>query len=424
MLSRLKRPALLLLLAGLATLVITRGVMPAVSAIQTDFPNYFTAAKIVADGGDTSRLYDDAWFQEQIRRYGVGDRITGKFSPFPPFTALLLVPLTGLSPLDALRVLTAFSVVCLVACIFVLARILGWDVTVTGIFVLLSGFAVCNGLRDGQPYIAVSLSCILGYYSRVKGRPWLAGVCFGLFLPTKYFSVVFLAYFAFKKEWRLVLGAATTVLAIGLVGIGVLGWKVHAEFLMTVLGHHLIGELSMQTPFATSFQSIDSLSRRLFLFDALENPQPLFASKPLQIFAVTAAKASILAVAVATLMRLNRRRPADAVAPSLGILGVLTLLLAPATASYHFVLLWLPVGLLVAYLVRERACGLAACTVLIYAAIGSLPLRFTAMFEGRGSLSLLAYPRLYLLAAMLAVSLCFIWRRTVPNSPPGQTVAA
>lgn len=424
MLSRFKRPATLLVLAGLAALVVARGVMPALSAIQSDFPNYFTSAKIVADGGDTARLYDDAWFQEQMREYGVGEHFTGKFSPFPPATALLLVPLTSLSALDALRVLTALSVACLLAAIVLLARILGWDGVVSGIFVLLSGFAVVNSLRDGQPYIAVSLSCILGYYSRARGHPWLAGVCFGLFLPTKYFSVVFLAYFAFKKEWRLVLGAAAAALLIGLVGVWVLGWKVHEEFLRSVLGNHLVGRLSLQDPFAASFQSFDSLFRRLFLFDPANNPQPFLASRPLQILGVTAVKASILTAALATLVRLNRNRPGRAVAPSLGILGVLVLLLAPATASYHFVLLWLPLGLLVAHLVRERACGLAVCIVCLYAAIGFFPLRLTAAFDGRGGLSVLAYPRLLSLTVILVACLCFIWRRAAPQALPGRTEAA
>jgi hypothetical protein len=80
--------------------------------------------------------------------------------------------------------------------------------------------------------------------------------------------------------------------------------------------------------------------------------------------------------------------------------------------------------LLVAYLVQERACGLAACIVLLYAAIGFFPLRLMAPFEGRGGLSLLAYPRLFFLTAILVSCLCFIWRRAAPDALPGRTEAA
>jgi hypothetical protein len=235
--------------------------------------------------------------------------------------------------------------------------------------------------------------------------------------------VVFLTYFACRKEWRLVLGGAAAAAVVGLMGIGVLGWRIHEEFFRTVLGNHLVGKLSMQDPFTASFQSFDSLFRRLFLFDAVNNPSPLLAAPWLQVLAVVAVKASIFAAAIGTLMKLNRNWPEEAVAPSVGIIGVLALLLAPATASYHFVLLWLPVGLLVAYFIQRHAPAVATAVVLIYAGIGFFPYRITAMFEGRGGLSVLAYPRLWLLTMILGACLYFIPRRIAPIALPAGMAA-
>ncbi len=78
-----KTLAATLLCAALGLLLWVRGIAPAVSRIDTDFPNYLTAARIVADGGPAARLYDDAWFQQQMRDYGIGDPKQGKFAPFP-----------------------------------------------------------------------------------------------------------------------------------------------------------------------------------------------------------------------------------------------------------------------------------------------------------------------------------------------------
>jgi len=409
-----KRPVALLLLAALAFVLVARGMVPAMTKIDTDFPNYFTAAKIVADGGNVGRLYDDAWFQGQMRRYDVGKPSQGKFAPFPPPTALLLVPLAQLQPLSALRVVAGVSTLCLVGSIILLARILSWSLVDSAVFVLLSGYAVLNALRFGQPYIVVSSSCILGYYAHLKGRPVLAGMCFGLFAPIKYFPVVILIYFAFRKEWKLVLGGATAILAVATVSIGVLGWKIHEDFLSSVLGNHLIANLSMQDPFTASFQSFDTLSRRLFIFDAMSNPHPLIVLPRLQGVSVLIAKASIFLVAIATLIKLARSGVGTAIAPSVGLLGILTLLLAPATASYHFVLLWLPVGLLINYFLRRRAPIGAYFILGIYALIGFFPYRFTVPFEGRGGLTVLAYPRLFLLLAMFIACVYFIWNRAEP----------
>jgi len=408
------RPAAALLLAALGCILIGRGIVPAVSRIDTDFPNYFTAAKIVADRGSVERLYDDVWFQEQVRRYGMNLGFGRKFSPFPPPTALLLVPLARLEPLDALRVLTAVSVLCLMASIWVLARILSWNLVDSAVFVLLSGYAITSALRFGQPYIVVSFTCVLGYYAYLRARPVAAGIFFGLFTAIKYFPLVLLGYFAVRGRWKLALSGAATVLAVVLFSIAVLGWSIHREYLSTVLGDHLAGKLTMQDPFTAGFQSFDSLYRRLFVFDAQANPRPLLPMPPLQIIAVVVTKGLLVLAAAAALIKVGRRGVASAAAPSIGLLGILTLLIAPATATYHFVLLWLPVGLLTDYLLRERLRGCAYLLLALYALIGFFPYRYTQPFEGRGGLTVLAYPRLFLLLAMFIAAATVICRRPVP----------
>ena len=405
----LRRPAAILLCFALVGVLVVRGIAPGTSRITSDFPGYITAAKIVAHGGDIERLYDNMWFQEQIRHYRVDSQSPGKFAPFPPPTALLLVPLAQLEPLDALRVVTGVSVVCLIFTVLLLSRILSWTYLDTTAFVLLSGYAVINALRLGQPYIWVSFSCVLGYYAYLQGRPWLAGACFGLFVPMKYLPIVFLIYFACRREWKVALGGAIAILAIASVSIGVLGWKIHEIFLSSVLGDHLIGKLSMQDPFTASFQSFDSLFRRLFVFDPASNPRPLIAAPGFQIIGVAVTKAAILLAALATLRKLARDNAAASIAPSVGLLGILALLVAPATATYHFVLLWLPVGLLIDYLLRERVPAGAYFILGAYALIGFFPYRLTAPLEGRGGLTVLAYPRLLLLLAMFTASVYFIW---------------
>jgi hypothetical protein len=41
------------MLIGLATYLFQKGVVPALTGIDVDFPGYFTAARIVIDGQDT-----------------------------------------------------------------------------------------------------------------------------------------------------------------------------------------------------------------------------------------------------------------------------------------------------------------------------------------------------------------------------------
>ena len=404
-----------LLLAILSIALVWRGLVPAISKVDTDFPNYLTAARIVVDGGPLERLYDDSWFQSQMRRYQIGKPEEGKFAPFPPPTALLLVPLAHLAPLAALRLVTALSALCLVCAIFLLARVLSWSYLEAAVFVLLSGYANFNALRFGQPYMLVSLSCLLGYYARLRGAPFWAGVCLGLFVPIKYFPIVFLIYFAARREWKLVLGGAVAATAVVAFSITVLGWRVHEVFLHSILGTHLTARLSMQSPFTASFQSFDALYRRLFVPDAALNPQPWLASPRIDIIALIATKSVLFVTAIGTLIRNARGGVIDSVGFSVGILGILTLLLAPATATYHFVLLWLPVGLLVNQFYREGKPVLASLMLGMYALIGFLPYGHTYRFEGRGGLTVLSFPRLFILLAMFSLCVCFVWRRGQPS---------
>jgi hypothetical protein len=401
------------LLAGLATLVLVKGIAPAMSGLSNDFPSYFTAAKLVTEGADLSGLYDDVWFREQMRRYGLEPH--GKFAPFPPPTALLLVPLARLEPLSALRIVTAISVLCLVCSVFLLARLLAWQVTDSALFILLSSAALLSGLRYGQPYILASTLCILGYYLYLNGRPWLAGISFGLVVPIKYYSVIILALFGVQREWRVLSGGGVAILGIGLLSIAVLGWKVHEIFLVSVLGNHLTAHLSLQaqtTQFTSAYQSFDTLFNRLFILDADNNPQPLLAAPLLRTFGVITVKSALALLAATTLIKLARNRPAEALGPSIGILGILTLLIAPATASYTFALLWLPIALLIHYFLRNHAYRAAYFVLGAYALIGFIPFLNTGWFDGRGALTVLAYPRLWVLTAMFIGCAYLLLRKT------------
>jgi hypothetical protein len=326
----------------------------------------------------------------------------GKFAPFPPPTALLLLPLARYEPLTALRIVTAVSVLCLICSIFLLARILAWHPVDSALFILSSGMAIIGGMRCGQPYILISTFCILGYYLYLERRPWLAGICLGLFVPIKYFPVIILAYFAFRKEWKVLLGGTLAIAGVGLVSIGVLGWEVHQIFFLSVFGAHLTGRLSLQdqtVPFTAVYQSFDTLFDRLFVFDPARNPQPLLAAPLLRAFGLIAVKGSILLAAVATLVKLAREETSSAAAPSIGILGILVFLIAPATATYTCALLWLPVALLIAYFLAKDT-RMAYFILGTYVIIGFFPYKYTYPFEGHGGLTVLAYPRLFLLVAM------------------------
>src|SRR5262249_8292063 len=105
----------------LGTVVLWKGIIPALTEIGSDFPNYYTASRLLLQRKDVSRIYADGGFQSQIEGYDIHQAV--KFSPFPPVTAFVMLPLAPLPPLTALRIWTLVNVGALLGGIMLLSNI-------------------------------------------------------------------------------------------------------------------------------------------------------------------------------------------------------------------------------------------------------------------------------------------------------------
>ncbi len=389
-----------LLLTG--SFVVVRGALPAFTEIGSDFPNYYTSGWIARTGNSVERLYDDGWFQQRIDSLGIHQQ--GKFSPFPPPTVLPFIPLSYLEPLAALRVVTVINLILVAASVIILARLFSFSRAESLLFVLLSGWGLANCLRLGQLYIALSFSMLLGFSCYTKKRHTCAGVSYGLFVPIKYFPVVVLVYSIWKKESRLLIASFATILALCLLSLLVLGWEIHELFFRMVLGEHLQGNLTQQNPFSPAFQSFTSLFRRLFVFDATLNPNPFIASTLLFTLLRIASVLVPVFLTFHLLVKWKKHTHEESASLAVALLCLLGLLIAPATATYHFLLLWLPVGILLSHFRATNNHKGFSATAVLYSSIGFLPYSFFHQFDGRGLATLVAYPRLFLVSVLFGVA--------------------
>ncbi len=396
------------LLTALVVGIAYEGVVPALTRLDTDFPNYYTAGKLVATHGDLDRLYDDEWFQQQINANGIQQ--IGRFSPFPPPTALVFAPLALFSPLTALRIMTLTNVLLLILSFVLLSRILGVSYREGALFVLLSGIGLINCFRFGQLYIAVSAGMIIGFMLLQRKKPVAAGIPLGFFLPVKYFPSVTVPFLMMKREWRGLASTLATAVLVVVASIVIMGPGVHREFLTTIFGSHLTASPQVLDQFSTAFQSLNSLVNRLMLYDPVRNPQPVVAVPQLLWGVKAALVGSAVAAAVLTITRLARSGHPRAAELSIAVTAILALTIAPATATYHFVLLWLPVGLLLRALREAGLSRMSSLCLALYAAIGFIPYSFFRRFDGSGLLSVFAYPRLILLLALFILTIAGAFR--------------
>jgi len=139
--------------------------------------------------------------------------------PYPAFWGLAHVPLTIMSPRVAQVVVFPTIFVSLIGLLFVLDRLTRkwlpltrdqrfWATT-CAVF-LTSRFIVRDAPECGVNLALVCLSWI-GVYLWTRRREWFAGLSLGLAMALKCTPALFLAYFVWKRQWKMV--ATTTVAA-------------------------------------------------------------------------------------------------------------------------------------------------------------------------------------------------------------------
>lgn len=394
----------------LAGVLVWFGIIPAWTHIATDFPSYYTASRLFIDRADLSNIYDDAWFQSRIRENGIAEQ--GKFTPFPPVTVFLLAPVAWTSPITALRIWTAVNLLLLAFCVVILSKITGKDLLWSSLLMLSTGLGLINNFRFGQMYLLVALLMMIGYRLLQRSHPGRAGLIVGTAAVFKYFPAIFLVPAFIRKDRRFIRAFIAACAAMFTAGVALLGTGVHRQYLLDVLPLHLGGSLGGETqdPFSFAYQSWDGLFRRLFVYHAVWNPRPLLDSGPLFIASKILVVCSVVILTVAALRKMQERqaelRPMDFI-----VISVAVFLLLPDTATYHILMLVLPVALFLGVSRMETEHWIVlGC----FAAIGFLPYRILGSFDGRGILTVLAYPRLALLVVIFFTILRFIRRPLKP----------
>lgn len=398
-----------LALVGLTLFLLYRGIIPALTTIDTDFPNYYTSSRLLIEGKEISRIYDDDWFQQQVYSYGINQQ--GKFSPFPPATALIMTPLAFLSPLNALRTWTVLNICFLMACVALLTNITGKSWQWNSLLFLSSGHALINNFRFGQFYLVLTLLVLSGYYYWTRSEMTKSGMLLGAAAAVKYFPVLFFPLFAFRREWKIVLTGFATFVAIGVLSSIFLGVNVHKQFFLTVFGDHIFGNI--QNPFSSTFQSWSSLFRRLFVREPTLNAQPVVNSSWAYPIALTLVYVVILTFLWIGLKRSETNFGEHAHRVQFALLSLGGLLMLPASATYHFLLLILPVAILLS-LKEQRWTTEQKALVFIFALIGFMPYSHFKHFESKGVLAILAYPRLILMLALFGTALSYVWKKPQP----------
>ena len=261
-----------LLLVFLLGLFLIRGFLPAWRSLNTDFRNYYVAARLYREKSSMLRVYDFTWFQRQKDHAGMGQCLVG-FVPDTLLSALPIVPSAEFPPLTAKRYWLVINAAILVLSAVVLTQItqLGWRRVLIVIFLAVEPLA--TSFLYGQMHLLVFFLLALAVWCSERHRPATSGICVALATALKLYPALFLAFFIRKKQWRALAGMVVGLFALAGLSIYLFGWGAHRIYLHEILPQ--MGRGENIDPYAPQWNSLTALLHRAFIPEVGLNPHPL-----------------------------------------------------------------------------------------------------------------------------------------------------
>ncbi len=272
MIAHYPRKAEYLLLAFLLGLFVFRSFIPAWRYLNTDFRNYYVAARLYRDESSMLRVYDFTWFQRQKDHQGVQQCIVG-YVPDTLLSALPIVPFAELPPLTAKRCWLLTNVFFLALSVLVLTQIteLGWRRILIVIFLAVE--PISASFLYGQMHFLVFLLLAAAVWCSERKMPATSGVCVALAAGLKLYPALFLIFFIRKRQWRALAGTLLGLLTLAALSIHLFGWDVHRIYLHEILP--AIGRGENIDPYAAQWNSVTALLHRGLIAEPALNPHPL-----------------------------------------------------------------------------------------------------------------------------------------------------
>ena len=360
---------------GVGTAILGGFAFYSASSVTHGFLAYYAAARLLVEGKLGPSAYDDAWFGAYLQQL-TGTSIREIFTPNPPTMALMALPIAALHHGGARVVWLFASVMLFAAAVFVLAREREKEsaVPIAALLLAMLAPAVFSNIRIGQGYLIVFALFAAAVLWIEHQRQIAGGAALGLALGLKLSGPALLLILAAQRRWRAIAAAIVTAIALALAVtpfIDMAMWWQHPG---------VVGAF-VQRPSGsvTAYQTTLSLFRRLCVADAVWNPSPPASCRPFA-FAIPYALIGV-AAAITTVMAFRSSATRAGLAASV----VLSLLVMPASAEVHFVLLGIPLLLI----------PLRLTELLVIGGLMLVPLEVTAERFTAGWAILLAYPRLY-----------------------------
>lgn len=377
---------ILLILIGL---FLWKSFLPAWQSLNTDFPNYYVAARLYRQGYPMDRVYDWTWIARQKDHLGIDRPIVG-FSSLTLFSVLPVMPLATLPALKAKQIWLILNLILLGLVILLLSRMSQLGLRRVGILTFLALEPLGINFLYGQMHVLVLLLLVVAAWAYCKGQPLTSGLTLAVASAIKIYPALFVFYFICKKQWRAILGLAAGCIFLAGLSLLLFGWQANQAYAFEILPRSLSG--ACLDPYNVRWNSLTALLRRAFIAEPELNPHPI-ANSPA---AFALSQALCQALIFVPFLWFIYSRPRDPRSEKLEWGGYVALLLILSTvpAPYHFCALIITGVLVSDYLALRGKHRALLIWVILYGLVCAPLYRWTPPFPS-GWHIFLSTPRLY-----------------------------
>ncbi len=360
-------------------------ILPDIGRVTHGFTTYYTASYAVLHGGAADLNIDSA-FASWITRAGINVHEVNAGNV--PTLSLLMIPFTVVSPQIAQTIWLILNIGMLAAVTW-LAGLFCAEHNSAARWWIAAVFAVLPAVREtiryGQVYLLLALLSVVMLLALRKRQDIIAGIALaGIMLLKPYYGVLTLGLLVWSRRPRSILVSTLTILLVVVGSMPLLAeaWPGFVPALVSINDIAWAGVPANQT--------LNSLSRHLFLYTPVWNPEPL-ADVP---WLAVGLRYTLVAVLVIVTLRQGLRHRDD---PFWICFPALTLMpvLAPVAEVHHYTMLSLPIAVAVTWLIDRKTGKLTES--LIGAALILLIIPWPSLQDqaGWGGWHVLfAYPRL------------------------------
>jgi hypothetical protein len=358
---------------------------------ETDFPNYYTAARLVRQHQPLRNFYDWTWFARQMNYAGNGMQL-GAYTPQTPLTMLPMIPLTGFAPQTAKRIWLVANLVFLGLTVWLLSRVTRFRFEAIWLLTFCGYFSLRTTFLYGQYYVFLLFLLTLAFYLLRRKNHLLGGCITGVAFGLKLYGGPFLPYFAIKRQWRTLIAMTATVISLAAMAVVLVGPSDIHYYATQILPRSLEG--GSVDPYNPGDPTLSTFLRRSFVAEPELNPHPLWVAPWLFFFLRSFSSLAIIAF---LFLGINMKRTTDR--HDFSWLVVAVLFLSTSTASYTFIILLLPLVLLLEESGPRQSIFLVVSYVLL-----TMPLHLAWMF-----------PKVWLLLGLFLVIGWPCWREMSPR---------